>query len=85
MTWEADECLKGIISKRRRGIHLTVGLAYNATIFDYLIENIDSFNWKACGREGHVDKYYARTWPIKKFYADPPVVTPNLDFGSDIS
>lgn len=49
-TWgmirKLGDVLRRIISKRKRGIHLTVGLAYNSTQFDYLIKNIDSFNWK---------------------------------------
>ena len=73
------------ISKRKRGIFLTVGLAYNSSKFDYLIENINSFDWKSCGREGHVDKFFARNRHLRKYFVEPMVVKPNLEFESDIS
>ena len=76
--------LKKIISKKKRGIHLTVGLAYNSSIFDYLIEDIDPFDWKKQGREGHVDKYYARNSKLKKYYADPMILEPDWSLGTDV-
>lgn len=76
--------LSRVIAKRHRGIQLTTALAYNSTIFDYLIKNIDPFNHKACGREGHVDKYFARCRKILKYFAKPEIVTQNHDLGSDI-
>jgi GR25 family glycosyltransferase involved in LPS biosynthesis len=72
-------------SNRKRGIHRTLALAYNHTIYDTLIKNIDSFNWKTFGRQGHVDKYYARTRQIQKYFISPPIVKPDLSFESDIS
>lgn len=85
MIRKLGDVLRRIISKRKRGIHFTVGLAYNSTIFDYLIKNIDSFNYKSFGREGHVDKYFSRNRRIRKYFVEPMVVRPNLDFESDIS
>ena len=88
-TWsmirKLGDVLRRIISKRKRGIHLTVGLAYNSNQFDYLIKNIDSFNWKSCGREGHIDKFFARNKRLRKYFVEPMVVRPNLEFESDIS
>ena len=88
-TWnmirKLGEVLRRIISKRKRGIHLTVGLAYNSSKFDYLIENIDSFDHRAFGREGHVDKFFARNKHLRKYFVEPMVVRPNLEFESDIS
>tara|TARA_A100001037_G_scaffold306597_1_gene353112 strand:+ start:33673 stop:34332 length:660 start_codon:yes stop_codon:yes gene_type:complete len=76
--------LKEMRSKKRRGIHLTVGLAYNSTIFDYLIEDIDPFDWNKQGREGHVDKYFARNSKLKKFYAEPMILEPDWSLGTDV-
>jgi GR25 family glycosyltransferase involved in LPS biosynthesis len=88
-TWnmirKLGEVLRRIISKRKRGIHLTVGLAYNSSKFDYLIENIDSFNHRSFGREGHIDKFFARNKHLRKYFVEPMVVRPNLEFESDIS
>lgn len=85
MVRKLSDNLRRILSKRKRGIHLTVGLAYNHTIFDYLINKIDSFNWRRFGREGHVDKFYARDKNLRKYFVEPMVVRPNLEFESDIS
>ena len=81
---KVGECLTQAGGTKFRGIQLTVGLAYNSTIFDYLIEDIDPFDWNKQGREGHVDKYFARNININKFYVNPMVVEPNFDFESDL-
>jgi GR25 family glycosyltransferase involved in LPS biosynthesis len=78
------EHLSRCVAKKHRGIQLTTALAYNSTIFDYLIKNINSFNHRECGREGHVDKYYASNRKIMKYFAKPEIVTQNHDLGSDI-
>ena len=78
------EHLSRIVAKKHRGIQLTTALAYNSTIFDYLIKNIDPFNHKACGREGHIDKYFARCRKIMKYFAKPEIVTQNDELGTDI-
>lgn len=72
-------------SNRKRGIHRTLALAYNHTIYDKLIKNIDPFNWKTFGRQGHVDKYYARNRQIKKYFVNPKLFRPDSSFESDIS
>ena len=78
-------CLRQCHSKRKRGIQLAVGLAYNSSIFDYLIEKIDPFNYQRFGRQGHIDKFYSRTRYIKKFFVQPMVVEPDWSFGSDVN
>lgn len=77
-------CLGQVMSKKHRGIRLLVGVAYNSSIFDYLIENIDPFDWKKQGREGHVDKYFGKDRRLKKFYADPMILEPDWSLGTDI-
>lgn len=76
--------LSRCISKTHRGIQLTTAIAYNSIIFDYLIKNIDPFNHNACGREGHIDKYFSKTRKIIKHYAKPEIVTQNEGLGSNI-
>lgn len=87
-TWgmrrDRGENLKQIGSKKKRGIHLTVGLAYNSSIFDYLIEDIDPFDWKKQGRQGHVDKYFAKNRKLNKFYAEPMILEPDWSLGTDV-
>jgi GR25 family glycosyltransferase involved in LPS biosynthesis len=80
-----SENLKKCMSKKKRGIHRTLALSYNNSVYNRLISDIDSFNWKRFGREGHVDKYYAKTKQIKKYFVSPPVVSPDHSFESDIS
>jgi hypothetical protein len=76
--------LSRIISKRNRGIHRTLSLAYNQKSFNFLYENINSFDFKRFGRNGHVDKFYSRCSKLKKFFVNPEVVKPNENFKSDI-
>ncbi len=78
------DSLSRCTSKKHRGIQLTTALAYNSTIFDYLIKNIDPFNYKSCGREGHIDKYFARRRNIMKYFAKPEIVSQNNELGTDI-
>lgn len=80
---DVSENLGRCLSKKHRGIQLTTALAYNSTIFDHLINNINPFNYNH-GREGHVDKYYCKDRRILKFYAKPPVVHQNPELGTDI-
>lgn len=77
--------LSRIISKRNRGIHRTLSLAYNQKSFNFLYENINSFDFKRFGRNGHVDKFYSRCGKLKKFFVNPEVVKPNENFKSDIA
>ena len=76
--------LSRIVAKKHRGIQLTTALAYNSNIFDYLIKKIDPFNHDACGREGHIDKFFARNRKIMKYFAKPEIVSQNYDLGSNI-
>ena len=76
--------LSRCVSKKHRGIQLTTALAYNANIFDYLIKSIDPFNHAECGREGHIDKYFARNRKIMKYYAKPEIVSQSEKLGSNI-
>tara|TARA_B100001093_G_scaffold209126_1_gene200876 strand:- start:8623 stop:9285 length:663 start_codon:yes stop_codon:yes gene_type:complete len=80
-------CGKNIIevgSSKRRCILWTVGIAYNSNCFDFLIENINPFDWRKTGRQGHIDKYYARTRQLKKYCIEPTIVEPNWNFETDI-
>ena len=77
--------LSRIISKRNRGIHRTLSLAYNQKSFNFLLNNINSFDFKRFGRNGHVDKFYSRSSKLKKFFVNPEVVKPNENFKSDIA
>ena len=80
---DLSENLGRCLSKKHRGIQLTTALAYNSTIFDFLIENIDPFNYNN-GREGHVDKFYCKERRIMKFYMKPPMVHQDPELGTDI-
>jgi hypothetical protein len=77
--------LSRIISKRNRGIHRTLSLAYNQKSFEFLYNNINSFDHTRFGRNGHVDKFYSRSTKLKKFFVSPEVVKPNENFKSDIA
>lgn len=76
--------IREVGSSKRASIFFTIGIAYNSNCFDFLIENINPFDWRKTGRQGHVDKYYARTYKLKKYYIEPTVVEPNWNFETDI-
>lgn len=82
---KSGDCLNKMRSHRKRGIHRTLSLAYNASCFDYLIKNIDSFRHRKFGRQGHVDKFYSRNRRLKKYFASPAILEPNHEFESNIS
>lgn len=71
-------------SSKRASIFFTIGIAYNNKCFDFLLENIDPFRWKKFGRQGHVDKFYARQHNLKKYFIQPEIVKPNWNLGTDI-
>lgn len=76
--------LSRILSKKHRGIRLTTAIAYNSIIFDYLIKNINPFNYKRGGREGHVDKFYSQDRNLMKYFIKPMMFTQNDELGTDI-
>ena len=50
-------------------------ISWYRCIYMEAAEAIDSFNWKSCGREGHIDKFFARNKHLRKYFVESGVKT----------
>lgn len=83
---ECGECLlKHFSHAKQRGVTKTHAIAYNSTIFDYLIDWINPFDKGKCGARGFVDFGYRKNSKLNKYLAKANCFVQDLDtWGCDI-